>query len=93
MINEVAVTDEVAVIRDFIKKLRKEHRIVPGPSAKGLGSDEYGEIGQFVYDELVRSPDESEPWLRLAKNSELLARVLNCVEGEIAFRTARLAKS
>ena len=77
------VSDEIAIIRDFIEQLRKKHGIIPGSSARGLGSDEMGEVGAFVYDELVRTPDNTGAWGRLVEDQEFLGRVYAFVMREI----------
>ena len=76
---------EVQIILDYVHKVRKDHSIIPGPFAKGLESEDYGEIGQLVNDDLVRSPDFTGRWQQLA-DPEVMARAVSFVQGELARR-------
>jgi hypothetical protein len=57
--------DSLQLVVEYVQSLRDRHNIVPGPSAKGLASDEYGVLGQYVFDDLVRSTNETGSWKRL----------------------------
>lgn len=75
--------DEVGIVVEYVHQLRRRHSITPGPSAKGLESDEYGEVGEFVYVDLICFPDFTGPWQRLS-DPEYRNRVISFVQGEIA---------
>jgi len=79
----VNVVEKVAVISDFVHRLRKKHGIVAGSHARGIESNEYGEIEGFLYDELVRSPDDTGGWNRLVEG-EFLDKVYGFVGARIA---------
>ena len=77
----MTLSAELGVIVDFVHELRKKHGITPGSGARGLSSDDAGEVGEFVYHELIVTPDFKGDWDRL-ENPEFLGKVLAFVEGE-----------
>lgn len=82
-------SSEIKLIVDYVHRVRRDHGITPGPSARGLESDEYGEMGQFVNVELVRSPDFTGPWKELSDQG-YRERAASFVQGEIAHHERKL---
>ena len=77
------LSSELLGVLDFIHVLRMKHGITPGPGAKGLSSDEMGRVGEFVYHELITTPNFTGAWLQL-EDKRFLERIVAFVEGEIA---------
>ena len=80
--DSITVVSGYQIVRDFVHELRAKHGIVPGPSARGVGSDEMGDHGELVYDALPCSPDGTGRWKELLENEKLLANVVAFVESE-----------
>lgn len=75
--------DQLAVVREFVLSMRAKHQIVPGPNAQGFPDDNYGDAGEIVMDDCIRTPDGGECWLRLAQDLALLDRAVAFVHNEI----------
>ena len=75
--------DQLAVIREFVLSMRAKYEIVPGPNAQGFPDDNYGDAGEIVMDDCIRTPDGGECWRKLAQDPALLARAVAFVHGEI----------
>ncbi|HEY4503315.1 MAG TPA: hypothetical protein VJC14_02695 [Candidatus Paceibacterota bacterium] len=67
---------ETKQILEYVLRVRKEH-------AKGLECEDFGEMGQFVNFDLVRSPEFTGPWAKLA-DQEFRERASSYVRDEVA---------
>lgn len=76
--------NDMRIIVDFVHQVRKKHGIIPGPDARGLESEEYGEIGQYVYGVLVCEQEFSGQWGRISYSPDFKERVADFVRREIA---------